>query len=64
METSLSLQSMWFNNWIKADILHRSGNNADALKFAQIAKDLGDKDANFFYKENVEKALVEWKAKK
>lgn len=64
IDKSIALKSMWFNNWIKADILHRQGNNADALKFAQIAKDLGDKDANFFYKDQVTKALTEWHGKK
>ncbi len=64
IDKSLALKSVWFNNWIKADILHRQGNNAEALKFAQIAKDLGDKDANFFYKESVTKALTDWQAKK
>ncbi len=64
IDDSLALKSTWLNNWIKADILHRQGNNADALKYAQIAKDLGDKDANFFYKDQVVKALTDWAAKK
>ena len=38
-------------------------NAADALKFATIAKEMGDKDPNFFYKEQVEKALKEWPKK-
>jgi hypothetical protein len=66
IDKSIALKVTWFNNWIKADILHRQGNNAEALKFAQIAKDLGDKEpaGAFFYKDMVEKALVEWKGKK
>ena len=66
IEKSLALKVQWYNNWIKADILHRQGNDAEALKFAQIAKDLGDKEpaGAFFYKDTVEKALVEWKGKK
>ncbi len=64
VDNSLALKSTWLNNWIKADILHRQGNNAEALKFAQVAKDLGDKDPNFYYKDQVTKALTDWAAKK
>lgn len=64
IDQSLGLASMWFNNWIKADILHRMGKDAEALKFAQVAHDMGMKDAaGFFYKDQVEKALVDWKKK-
>ena len=64
-DLSIGLQSTWRNNWIKADILHRQGNDAEALKFAAIAKDLGDKEpATFWYKDQVVKALAEWKPAK
>jgi len=64
IDQSLGLASMWFNNWIKADILHRMGKDADALKFAQVAHEMGMKDAaGFFAKDQVEKALVDWKKK-
>ncbi len=64
IDKSLALRAMWFNNWIKADILHRQGKHEDALKFAAIAKELGDKDLpGFFYKDQVEKALKEWPKK-
>ncbi len=63
IDNSLALKSTWLNNWIKADILHRQGNHAEALKFAQIAKDLGDKDPNFYYKDQVTKALSDWHKK-
>jgi hypothetical protein len=63
-DNSIALQSSWYNNWIKADILARSGKYADARKFAQTAWDLGEKDPNFFFKEQVAKALQDWKGKK
>ncbi|WP_257455267.1 DUF2911 domain-containing protein [Archangium lipolyticum] len=63
-DNSLAIQSHWYNNWIKADILARSGKIADARKFAQIAWDLGQKDPNFFFKDQVAKALQDWKGKK
>ena len=63
-DASIAISSTWFNNWIKADILAKQGNYAEARKFAQIAWDLGEKDANFFYKDQVAKALKDWKDKK
>ncbi|WMJ72645.1 DUF2911 domain-containing protein [Cytophagaceae bacterium ABcell3] len=59
--TSVSLQSHWYNNWIKAQILAEKKQMKEAIKAAKIAKDLGDKDSYFFWKANVEKALAEWK---
>jgi hypothetical protein len=63
-DDSLAIQSHWYNNWIKADVLARSGKFAEARKFAQTAHDLGQKDPNFFFKAQVEKALQDWKGKK
>jgi hypothetical protein len=64
LDNSVAIQSHWYNNWIKADILARSGKYAEARKFAQTAWDLGQKDEGFFYKDAVAKALVDWKGKK
>lgn len=58
---SIAIKSTWFNNWIKADVLHRMGKNKEALEFAKIAWDLGNKDTYFFFKDQVKKALDEWK---
>lgn len=63
IDTSIGVQSTWFNNWLKADILAKKGNYAEARKFAQTAWDMGEKDKNFFYKDTVKKALAEWKDK-
>jgi len=63
-DNSIALQPSWYNNWIKADILARSGKYAEARKFAQTAWDLGEKDPNFFFKDQVAKALQDWKGKK
>jgi Protein of unknown function (DUF2911) len=64
IDQSLAMQSHWYNNWIKADILYKSGKVGEARTFAQTAKTLGEKDPNFFFKDDVEKALVEWKEAK
>ncbi|WP_205525876.1 DUF2911 domain-containing protein [Pyxidicoccus trucidator] len=62
-DASVATQSNWFNQWIRADILARMGNYAEARKAAQIAWDLGNKDKNFFFRDQVSKALADWKNK-
>ncbi|MBI5608116.1 MAG: DUF2911 domain-containing protein, partial [Deltaproteobacteria bacterium] len=62
-DKSLALEVAWYNTWIKAQILQRSGKEGDALELAKKAYELGQKDPNFFYKEAVEKALKDWKKK-
>lgn len=64
VDTSIAIQSNWYNNWIKADILARKGQYAEARKFAQASWDMGNKDPNFFFRDTVSKALTEWKNKK
>jgi tetratricopeptide (TPR) repeat protein len=60
---SLSLSEQWFNNWVKAQILAAKGMNKEAYMHAAKAKELGDKNvAGFFFKDQVEKALVDWQA--
>lgn len=58
---SIAIKSVWINNWIKADALHRLGKNADAIAAAKTAWDLGNADPNFYYKDAVKKAVDEWK---
>ncbi|MFP2904813.1 DUF2911 domain-containing protein [Pyxidicoccus sp. 3LFB2] len=62
-DASVAIQSNWFNQWIRADILARMGNYAEARKSAQIAWDLGNKDKGFFFRDQVSKALADWKNK-
>ena len=64
LDASIAIQSHWYNNWLKADVLAKKANFPEALKFAQVAWDMGQKDPNFFMKDAVAKALVDWKAKK
>lgn len=62
VNTSLSVADEWYNNWIKAQIMAEMKDHKNAYALAQKAKELGDKNpAGFFYKEQVEKALADWK---
>lgn len=63
VDASLAVKETWYNSWIKAQILAGQNNFKDAYPLAQKAFDLGSKDANFFFKADVEKALAEWKLK-
>ncbi len=63
-DTSIAMESHWYNNWIKAQILASKGDYAQARKHAQVAWDLGEKDKNFFFKDAVAKGLADWKNKK
>lgn len=63
-DASVAIQSTWFNQWIRADILARMGNYAEARKAAQLSWNLGEKDKGFFFRDQVSKALAEWKNKK
>ncbi len=61
IDKSLELQSDWYNNWLKAEMLAETGNYSEALKYAKIAKELGDKNPDrFFYKNQVEAAIEKW----
>lgn len=61
---SIASSDQWFNNWVKAQILSAQGKNEEAYVHAAKAKELGDKASagSFFFKDAVEKALVDWAA--
>lgn len=62
-DQSISLKDEWFNNWTKAQIYAAMNNKAEGYKYAMKAKELGDKNPDgFFYKSQVEKAIVDWKS--
>jgi hypothetical protein len=67
VERSLAIKEDWQNDWTKAQILAATGKNADALALAQKAQELGSKVTpaqQFFFADDIKKALVDWKAKK
>jgi hypothetical protein len=62
VDRSLSLREDWLNVWTKAQLLAQK-NKAEACTLAQKAKALGDKSEQFFFADDVKKALAEWKCK-
>jgi hypothetical protein len=61
VDRSLSLKEDWLNLWTKAQLLAAKGDKKAAHGYAEKAKALGDKSENFFFKDEVAKALTEWK---
>lgn len=66
IDHSIKLESNWWNQWVKASILAKKGQRADALKHAQLAAKLGAKDRiyNGFYKKRILLAITQWSPKK
>lgn len=58
---ALAVEKTWFAEWITASIHKKKGNNAEALAHAKAAWELGNKAEYFFWKDQVAKALKEWK---
>lgn len=63
VDASIAVQETWYNVWIKAGIVSATKDKKGAYKLAQRAWELGEKDPNFFYKSQVQKALKEWPKK-
>lgn len=65
VDVSIAQKETWLNTWVKAQVLAAQGKYKDAYPFAQKAKDLGDKEGKekFFFADDVNKALAEWKNK-
>src|SRR6187551_400565 len=62
IDQSLALKEEWFNLWIKAQLLAGKKNFKEAHALADRSFQLGQKDPpGFFAKDEVTKALAEWK---
>ena len=65
VDVAIKQQETWLNTWVKAQILAGQGKYKDAYPLAQKAKEMGDKEGKdkFFFADDVNKALAEWKNK-
>ncbi|MGM0574801.1 MAG: DUF2911 domain-containing protein [Myxococcota bacterium] len=64
VDASIAVKRTWFNTWIKASFLADTGDYAAAYPLAQKAWEMGEKAEVFFYRDQVKKALEEWKDKR
>lgn len=63
VDTSIQLKETWLNTFIKAQLVAARGNYKEALPLAEKAKEMGEKDNDFFLKGDVDAAIKAWKSK-
>lgn len=63
VERSIAIQPHWQNEWLRAQILYKKGNKAEARASANKAQELGKGDQGFeqFGKANLQKTVAGWK---
>jgi hypothetical protein len=63
VDQSIAIKPTWWNNWVRAQILHKKGRNPDAIASAEKATQLGKGDRVYegFFKADVSKATSDWK---
>lgn len=64
IDTSIAIETTWWNTWVKSQILAKMGQVKEAIQHAKEAQKTGAKDYVFkrFFAKRVAKALKEWKA--
>jgi hypothetical protein len=63
VDKSIAIQSTWRNEWLRAQILQKKGNKAEAIAAANRAQELGkgDKAFELNVKPNLVKTIAGWK---
>jgi hypothetical protein len=63
IDQSRAIRSNWRNEWLRAQILQKKGNKAEAMASANRAQELGKDDEVFekFVKANLQKTIAGWK---
>jgi hypothetical protein len=66
VDQSIAIKPTWWNNWVRAQVLHKKGRTQDAVATAEKTIQLGSGDQVFesFFKPDVNKSMAEWKQKK
>lgn len=65
IDQSIAIKATWWNNWVRAQLLAKKNRVPEAVAAAEKAVQLGAGDRVFegFFKQDVNKALAEWKKK-
>jgi len=65
-DASIAVKPTWWNNWIRAQVLAKTGKLPDAAAAGEKAQQLGTGDRVYegFFKSDVAKAVTSWKAGK
>jgi hypothetical protein len=66
IDTSISIKAVWWNHWVRAQILAKQGKRADAIAAGEQAQRLGAGDRVYenFFKEQVATTIADWKKKR
>lgn len=66
IDTSIAIKPVWWNHWVRAQILAKQGRRADAIAAGEQAQQLGAGDRVYegFFKEQVGTAIADWKKKR
>lgn len=62
-DTSIAIKPTWWNHWVKAQILAKTGKSGAAVKFAKQAQQLGKGDRVYegFFAKQIDATLATWK---
>ena len=65
IDTSIEIKGVWWNHWVRAQILAKQGKRADAIAAGEQAQKLGAGDRVYdgFFKEQVATTIAGWKKK-
>jgi hypothetical protein len=63
VEKSIAIDGNWQNEWLRAQILHKKGNKAEAMASARRAQELGKGNEGYeqFGKAELQKTIASWK---
>ncbi len=66
IDTSIEIKAVWWNHWVRAQILAKQGKRADAIAAGEQAQKLGAGDRVYdnFFKEQVTTTIADWKKKR
>ncbi len=65
IDTSIAIKAVWWNHWVRAQILAKQGKRADAVAAGEQAQKIGAGDRVYegFFKEQVATTIAGWKKK-
>jgi hypothetical protein len=66
IDTSMGIKATWWNSWVRGQLLAKKGRKDDAVAAGEKAQQLGKGDYVFenFFKDQVAKAVGDWKKNK
>jgi len=61
VDSSIAIKPTWWNHWVKAQLLAKSGKKSDAVKTAKMAQKLGQGDRVYpFFVDQISTSIASW----